>query len=76
MNINNFEKHIDAAVLFAIKTKLPSNDDLPVKNKKSLETVLARLEKQALITFILDMANRDDRIKDELAFKFAEKKMR
>jgi len=72
-DLGEYCKH-QAAVLFAIKAKLSSKENLPAKNEKSLETTLSRLDRQELLSIILDMADKDDQIKDELTFKFAEKK--
>lgn len=66
-------KH-QAAVFYALQKELRSGKT-PAKagKKKKLEDILKTLDKQALLTIILEFANRDKRIKEELLLRYAEK---
>lgn len=68
-------KH-QAAVFYALKNKLRADKTLTVKKtgkKRSLAEALEKLDKQTLLSIILDFAGRDRRIKEELLFRYAEK---
>jgi hypothetical protein len=63
-------KH-QAAVFYAIRDQ----EKPPVKTsaKESLEAVLNKLDKQTLISVVLEIASRDKRIKEVLRMRFSEK---
>jgi len=66
-------KH-QAAVLYALRKKLQSGN-IPAKSKKkeSLETVLKNLDNQTLISIILEFADRDKRMRNEIFLRYTKK---
>ena len=66
-------KH-QAAVFYALSKKWQSGEtSVKTVKKKSLEDTLKNLDKQALISIIIEFANKDRRIKEELLMRYDEK---
>jgi len=66
-------KH-QAAVLYALRDQKNTNSSpKEPKRKESLESILGKLDKQTLLSIMLELANRDRRIKKELLLRCSEK---
>jgi len=68
-------KH-QAAVFYALKSKLKSHkiqSAIKTEKKKSLTEVLNSLDKQTLLSIVLDFSGRDRRMKEELLLRYSEK---
>jgi uncharacterized Zn finger protein len=66
-------KH-QSAVFYALRNQKQSGKG-PEKSepKESLENILRRLDNQTLLSVVLEIANKDRRIKEELLMRFSEK---
>jgi hypothetical protein len=65
-------KH-QAAVFYALRNQEESDvTAAKAVKRENLETVLGKLDRQALLSIILEIAGRDGRIKEELLMRFSE----
>jgi hypothetical protein len=72
-DMSNYCKH-QAAVFYMLRSEWqPGKTPAKTSRKKDLEAALKKLDKQELLSVILEFANRDRRIKEELFLRYAKK---
>jgi uncharacterized Zn finger protein len=67
-------KH-QAAVFYAVRKELenPNNKSINASQRPKLEDIIKNQDKSVLIKILLEYANKDKKIKNDLLFRFAEK---